>query len=345
MDFSALYFGKPLNDLTYQDIERYFDEIREETTTIEFKSFSEKHGNFDKDIENVIRTVCGLLNSEGGIVVWGAPQGKTEKGFEGKVFLGELCPLTVRKDKDRIISKVSDSISPLPMSINVNVAELDGRFVYVFEVQKSNYAPHQYQNIYWIRINGQTRPAPHYVVDALIKRVIYPNIEGYIKFGLISHQNNMMTGNKDVFTLQTMIYIFNFSPFQVERNAFIQLKIDQGKFELAKRGVINVSDRLYSKTVLTDTLHYGLPKHSSVGIDISPGLLPNKTLNIRLTFGGETSPLKHSIYTLDFSEFNWTGKSNSIQFVKDIRENFLDVDEQATNGLSKADFLRNHIGR
>ena len=74
MDFSELYFGKTLDSLSYQDIEEFFREEKEESNRIEFKSFVAGHSHVDKDIKNVMKGICALLNAEGGILIWVHPK-------------------------------------------------------------------------------------------------------------------------------------------------------------------------------------------------------------------------------------------------------------------------------
>lgn len=49
MDYSSLYFEKILNNLEYCDIIDFFIEAKEESTRLEFKSFSARLGNFNKN--------------------------------------------------------------------------------------------------------------------------------------------------------------------------------------------------------------------------------------------------------------------------------------------------------
>ena len=133
MDYSTIYFNKPLQLLEYQDIVNYFVETKEESTTIEFKAYSALYGNFTNNLEGVIKTICAYLNSEGGILIWGAPVGAFIEGQNVKSYQGVLSPLTEFKEKDWLINKISDSITPLPVGINVTVLQNEINYVYVFE--------------------------------------------------------------------------------------------------------------------------------------------------------------------------------------------------------------------
>lgn len=190
MDYSKIYFDKTINNLSFQDIVAFFIEPKEEYTKIEFKSFSAQYGNFNVNLEGVIRGICAMLNSEGGILIWGAPEGIVPTGQKEKIFQGNLTSVSDLKTKDWIINKISDSITPLPIGINVAILVENQNIVYVFEIQQSTYPPHQYKNTYYARLDGQTKPAPHYLIDALFKKITYPNIEGYISLDKISHNGS-----------------------------------------------------------------------------------------------------------------------------------------------------------
>ena len=91
MDFSNIYFGKSLRELIYTDIEDYFRQPREETTTIEFKSYNKQHGTVESSLEGIVKGICAFLNSEGGLLIWGAPNGEMQKGRKEKVFRGGVA--------------------------------------------------------------------------------------------------------------------------------------------------------------------------------------------------------------------------------------------------------------
>ena len=117
-------------------------------------------------MKKVKKGICALLNSEAGILIWGAPVGPEVSGKKEKVFKGSLSPVSKRYEKDQLINMMADSLTPMPVSVKVQPLETDDRVVYVFEVLASAYRPHQFANQYFIRMDGQTRPAPHYLVES-----------------------------------------------------------------------------------------------------------------------------------------------------------------------------------
>lgn len=187
MDYSSNFFGKKLEELTYADIVFFFNTDQDETDTIEFKSFNAAHGNIEASLDGIRKGISAMLNSNGGIIIWGAPEGRVIEGKKEKVFGGELSPVNVLIEKDRLINKISSSIIPLPVGVNVNILNDGENYIYIFEIQKSSYSPHQFKNVYYARLDGQSQPAPHYLVEALFRKITYPNIQGYIKLAEISH--------------------------------------------------------------------------------------------------------------------------------------------------------------
>ena len=339
MNYSKSYFNKNLIELNYQDIIDYFIEEQEESDKIEFKSFVEQHGNFNSKLEGVIRGICAFLNSDGGILIWGAPIGEKLENRKEKVFKGELSPVNELKEKDALISKISDSITPLPIGINVKVLEKENLYVYVFEVQKSEYKPHQYKNTYFVRLDGQTKPAPHYLIESLFKQIKYPNIEGYIKPTLIFYDGT------NVF-LDIEIFILNFSQFQNEEKVFIRLMSPQGVFT---RSTSQGYDELYYNRGhylnikdLAEILHFGAPHIHRERIQYSPY---EREAELILMFGGKTSQLKTSKYKLDITKMNLSNPKNPNYLFTELIENKLNAELQDELGDTKEEKLKRILER
>ena len=345
MDYSTIYFNKPLQLLEYQDIVNYFVETKEESTTIEFKAYSALYGNFTNNLEGVIKTICAYLNSEGGILIWGAPVGAFIEGQNVKSYQGVLSPLTEFKEKDWLINKISDSITPLPVGINVTVLQNEINYVYVFEVQPSNYSPHQYKNTYLARLDGQTKPAPHYLIEALFKKIRYPNIQGFIKLENISI-------NGDLYNLEITIFIFNFSPLQNEENASFRLMCPQGIFSLSRDPNYN---HMYSNeghqliyTNFKDVLYFGEPNLHSEILLINPIQLVanfNNELDLLLSFAGRFSPLKTSRYKLNFRHLDLNNTHVPTYLISEIEENILLSDKQESLGITRERTLLEFLSR
>lgn len=341
-NYSQQYFGKDLNDLIYEDILSFFIEEKEESDKIEFKAFHPDFGNFNKNLEGVIRGICAFLNSNGGILIWGAPLG--QKVEERVVFQGELSLVTELKEKDSLISKISDSITPLPVNINVNIIEQEGNYLYVFETQISNYSPHQFKNTYWARLDGQTKPAPHYLVEALFKKISYPNIEGYINLDRFGH---LPTGEA---FLDISILMINFSELQNEYNLTYRLMCGPAIFagsrnpQLAK--YYTMEGHMYVHKDLNDILHFGAPDRNTQRLLFNMEDLAdnhNYKMDLILTFGGKKSPLKISDYKLDFS--GPITANNPVGLFESKKENILSAERQKELGTTRENLLEHILKR
>ncbi len=299
MSYSKLYFGKELSDLTYADIENYFTDEKDESNKIEYKSYHNPEEKNHTEKENgVIRAICGLLNSEGGLVIWGAPIGQTVAGKKEKIFKGALSPVDKLIEKDSFINRVTDLITPSPKGIFFQRLEKAGKYLYIIEVEQSLYSPHQYRNVYYMRIDGQTKPAPHHYIEALFRKVTFPKLEGYIKI-----DNVRTDGSQYILTLS--YFIFNKSKLQNEHNIYSRLIISLGKFE--NYGFSKSTYRFYrlagKEMTIPEakaTLYYNEPICETETILISPNELTqsNFECDILLHFGGKQSPLMVSKYKL-----------------------------------------------
>jgi hypothetical protein len=339
MDYSKAYFGKKLNELLFQDIVNYFVVEKEESDKIEYKSFSEQHGNFSNKLDGVIRGICAFLNSEGGILIWGAPEGVKLEHRKEKIFQGVLSPVNELIEKDSLISKISDSITPLPIGISVQVLNNDNKYVYIFEIQKSEYKPHQFKNTYYARLDGQTKPAPHYLIEALFKQIKYPNIEGYIKPTKISTD-----GSK--FFLDIEILLFNFTELQNEENAFFRLMCKEGIFTRSltpgNEEMFGYKGHMLIFKNFIDILHFGAGNLHSERLQFSPY---TREVELDLMFGGKKSPMKRSNYKLDLSLIDLNKPDNPNYLITEINENKTSAEIHSELGYSKERTIKEFLGR
>ncbi len=337
MDFSTAIFGKNLESLTYQDIVDFFIIEHSESNNIEFKAFSSQYGNFNNNVKGVIRAICGFLNSDGGVVIWGAPLGVNDANGEKK-FIGNLAPITEYKDKDWIINKVSDSVTPMPVGIKVSVLQNSPiENLYVFEIQPSPYKPHQTDNSYWVRLDGQTKPAPHYLIEALFKRISFPNIEGYLKFNRAIFQTS-----RRQYYVDFTIFLFNFSKFQNEENVIYRLNTYPGNFQSRLQ-----SGEAHTYDAKEDMLHFGTPMMNNQRLILTNDevLRNDYIVHIVLTIGGKNSPMKSSEYELNFRNFNSAHPDDLNGLVNIKSENLLLSDIQAQLGTTRESSLQTVLGR
>lgn len=341
-NFSTQYFSKDLNDLTFNDIEQYFTFPQEESDKIEFKAFHPKFGNFDKNLEGVVRGICAFLNSNGGLLIWGAPLGVKNNNFD--IFQGTLATINKYIEKDSLISKISDSITPLPVNIRIKILEKSNQYLYIFEIDKSPYSPHQYKNTYWARLDGQTKPAPHYLVEALFRKISFPLIEGYISFDKFGNYDDNRV------YLDITIYILNFSEMQNEYDVEFSVICYEAIFEGSFKNDIKINYSLgghkYESIPNIKTLRFGAPNSTNKKLIFDLYELKEKhdgNMYISLSFGGKSSPLKFSEYKLNFNLSTISERSPKI--IESSAENIFSSEKQKILGTTKENLLKSLLKR
>lgn len=331
MDYCKIHFGKTLMELKYSDVEEYFKTERVETDQLEFKSFS---GNISDNYPGLIRTICGFLNSKGGLLIWGAPKGEKIKGGNEKIFKGEITPITQTIIKDQCISKCSDSISPLPLGIRLNVLGSGNNCICIFEIDESDYAPHQMDNIYYMRIDGQTKPAPHHYVEALFKRVKEPILEGYLKF----NESQVYRG---VFNIRFTVMLFNWSPAQNVEDVSYRVVSDNGIFSEAYMPDYHVNNMTeFRADSFKSVLHFGEPAIGlhTIAVDISK----YHDITIILYFGGLNTPAKSSRYKFALGNINLSEIESNLT---ERKENITFKELQDSMGVTRESTLKKLLNR
>lgn len=317
MIYSKSILGKVLEELTFQDIIDYFQNPQQESNIAEYKSFNPR-GDFDQKFIGIYQAVCALLNSEGGIIIWGAPVGQHVSGRKEKIFSGDLTPINRIVEKDYLINRISDNITPLPNNINARIIERNEECVIVIEVEKSIYSPHQTQNVYYMRLDGQSKPAPHHYIEALFKQIRYPELGGYIKFESIETDGTR-------YFLGIKIFVMNHSSILNEENVSFRLTCNNGIFNNQyPSGIptITLNGHQLHYDNYADIMHYGSVPFCDATIIYNPYDLANNNYetNLMIAFGGRKSPMKSSEYKLRLNNIN---PSNINDLVYDISENKL----------------------
>ena len=336
MDYCTAHFGKKLNELKLEDIQAFFSQERNETDQLEFKSASP--GGVTEDHYNSLkRSLCAFLNSSGGVLIWGSPPGQKTSSKSEKTYKGAVSFIPVVLEKDFVISKTSDAITPLPNNIRAQIIPENEGCVIVFELDASAYAPHQFNNQYMMRIDGQSKPAPHHYIEALFKRVRYPNIEAYLKIiSTTVDQIPMSTQSRMLVHFQ--LIFCNWSALQNEEKLSYRL-IANGKF----RGGL-VSPNSYGhyhelggeirKNDIKDVFYYGEPfrENHHLWFEFSE-LQKNKNIGtLMVLFGGRFSPMKSSHFELDFTKFNNDSRADILEIKY---ENMLTKDLHEMKNVSK----------
>lgn len=343
MDHFLTYFNKSIDSITIDDIITFFKDEHSESNRIEFKSYK-PGGNINEKIKPIISSICAFLNSEGGVIIWGAPQGIIPPNKKEKVFIGTPSYVNEHIENDKLINKICDCISPLPTGITARVIGGKDNFIYLFNIQASLIKPHQFDNKYMIRLDGQSRVAPHYYIEAMFRQIKYPDIEGYIKFSDIQIVKEGLE-----LTIETII--FNWSPLQNEKNVIILVFSPHGLF-INSRNRLNLINKYHEYGVgghqsltrkLDDILFFGSPFHDSDNLLFNISDIKNvKEFEIILRFGGENSPPKESYYKICF-KIDEVDKP-VVEIIESF-ENKLISEIRAETGLNKNEVIKNIIGR
>lgn len=162
--------GKSADELVLEDLINYFRQPQTETSTLEFKSGQ-------TEPEKLFKEISGMLNTNGGLVILGAP---VEREVENtKVCVGNLTPVLKFKNPESLAHKINANINPIPFGINIKALRLlDSNYIYLIEVPKSSFPPHQVskKGNYYIRINEESIPAPHSIIESFFNRRQKPNL-------------------------------------------------------------------------------------------------------------------------------------------------------------------------
>ncbi|NID10638.1 AlbA family DNA-binding domain-containing protein [Fibrivirga algicola] len=225
--FTQLYFGKAIDDVTADDVTAFFAEERPEGINLEFKSFAQHESDLKLKEKGVIRTVCAFLNSEGGLLIWGAPEGtKNDRG--DKVFVGKLSPVTKYYNKDSFISKLITRIEDIPSGIRFKDVEVSqDQYVYLIDVPESSIKPHQFEDRYWTRFDGQSKAAPHYLIRALFREEKKPVLKATLS---VDSESTKLVDDSRFAMIEFGVRVENLVEEINEDKAFVTLTSLDGEF-------------------------------------------------------------------------------------------------------------------
>jgi Putative DNA-binding domain len=341
-DFSTLIFGKPLSQISLLDLQEYFKEAKTESDKLEFKSYPKSlgTGGIAEQEKKVLKTICAFLNSEGGLLIWGTPEGKKLAGTNEKVCEGALTFVSEHYEKDAFISKIANRIIPSPKGVLFHRVEDQGKYIYLIGVPASEYAPHQFDNIYWMRMDGQSVAAPHHYIEALFRKVTFPKLEAYLKIEDYQFENT----NKHS-RLSCSIIFRNLSRFQNDLNVHCRIIISSGLildagssfFAHNNQSIENGSD--HERRQIADVIYYGNYVHYAFDIILNRQHLHHFDYEFKLLliFGARYSPMKLSNYVIKVGP-EFPNKKRWEAIVTKEENVFFHENEQA-KGLTDQDVL------
>ena len=295
--------GKSVADLSFQAIESYFTDERIETDRLEFKTYRARNDDEHVKAENkIIEAISSFLNSSGGLVIWGAAEGEKRDvgGKWVKVFKGALQPVTKEIEKDSFIRRMASLIIPTPSRVQFHPLKDNTSstpsFIYLIEVEQSPYSPHQFDKKYFMRLDGVNHPAPHHYLEALFRKITYPNLTGKIL-----HQHCTKVGDNTM-RIMFMIEIHNLTAYQNEENLYIRvahpnaIRNSYGHRMLPGMTNNKIND-VFSHHNVSPLLFHGESLETSLFLDYNLSTRGMVQI-ISLFFGGKKSPLKRT--TLKF---------------------------------------------
>jgi len=352
MSLSQEILGLELNDVTLQSLTDYFNAPRTESDVLEFKSYV-THGQDNHNLKEkaVLKTICAMLNSDGGILIWGSPISQIDPQTNSKFCQGALSPVDRAIAHDDFMSKIVQRLNPLPSGIRLKVLVENNTSVCIFEIQKSAYPIHRFDERYWIRLDGQTVIAPHHYVEAIIKQVRYPAIEGYI---CLSEYKQEAWAFDGLGFVQGRVYhwigirhiITNWSGLINEEDVTFKVMTEKGRFSgYGHPGATNYqySGRVYQPKSVHPILYYGEPLTETYYLLVDPAeLIESNTVDLFFTVGGRKSPLKHSEYKIHVNNLTPAHPENGLEV---LVENKLVADLHTEMDITKEQLLHALIGR
>lgn len=262
-------------------------------------------------------------------MIWGSPEGSEVdlNGAKEKVFKGELTPHQTRIVKDRIIGRIADSITPTPRGITMHEIELKGGgYVYIFDIEKSISPPHQFQNIYYMRMDGHTRAAPHSYIEALMKQVRLADVSSYLSIG-----SSIPTSRYGI--VPAILTVHNYSKFTTAHDVNFTLAVSDGKiFHPGDHLKIDELSRISNNTAPIPKLIYNIPIVHKFYLMLPETFGEVRTLKLKIQLYADNSPLKFSKYNFQYqSQTNYP--TPQLQLL-DSTENILSYEQPETLNLT-----------
>lgn len=113
---------------------------RGESETVEFRGGGAR-------VDSVAKSVCGLLNQQGGVILWGIADDGAVVGVEnGEIRAEELNRF------------VAENVNPLPL-LSVSVRQVGGKPVIVIDVAQGADKPYSVNREIWVRVGPSTLKA------------------------------------------------------------------------------------------------------------------------------------------------------------------------------------------
>lgn len=172
MAFAEKYFGKILSEIRAPDILQFFRQSQREGQHLEFKSGQVR-------IDKILKEISAFLNSEGGLLIIGAPREMDVPGLvESRNSFGEPDPSHIASS-DLIYAAIQRQLVPLPTGIFIEQVLFNSGSVFLIEVRPSINPPHQinHTGTYYLREGDVSRPATHEELEKLFFEKRMPDLK------------------------------------------------------------------------------------------------------------------------------------------------------------------------
>ncbi len=307
------FLDKDINDINIEDLIVYFSVEQEETSTIEFKSG-------EVTLEKIYPEICAFLNTNGGILVIGAPVKSNIRSKE--VYKGDLVPSKNIKSSFILSQKISSNIVPAGLNIKIKELEYKDGKIYILNIPQSKYPPHQnsQDGVYYIRLESETTKAPHGLIQAMFNKRQYPNLE----IALYLHNEN---NKRIVFELRNeslitalkggyMIEILGVNSFYLIKETKTKQSVNNVNLIIGENEVCKNDDKYhFSYRNIFETLNKGLFYQREFIVDTFES---NFIISI-VTWAKDTE-LKHKLWIINPNDGKAIFQTNEI--IDDYKELF-----------------------
>ena len=137
---SEVYFSKPINDVTLEDIQNLIDRQEMENNTLEYTEIPKKPSH-----NELTREILAFLNTRGGFVIFGVSERNHKYPY--KITWGTFS-------KEDLVRNLYNKVIPWYENIEIcpieNPENKEDR-IFIIEIPKSPNLPHVGSEKYWYR--------------------------------------------------------------------------------------------------------------------------------------------------------------------------------------------------
>ena len=207
MSWTKEILNKPANQLGMSDLMEFFATTPREGLHLEFKSG-------EADFNKLRKEVCAFLNTEGGLLILGAPRES-----------GDATPrpdFSAIDDAGYVLQQIVHGIVPAPSGLNISQVRSEEGSIFLVDIPQSETPPHQLQGSgqYYVREGAVSRPALHEEVERMFMEHRKPSLDLQIE---IERPDDallirLIIGNKSNVSAVEPAYNFSLTPARFEND-------------------------------------------------------------------------------------------------------------------------------